>query len=708
MTLPRPAILTFYAGLAGAAAAVAALAARTTWDPPAIVLAITIVAIPALVFVAAVRPAAALGIFVVGQVLEAFEYPTALGTVSFGVILLGLLLLFHWRSALDAIRRDRDLAIASVLFAGWVATYALRVRYEPASSAAREGVTVLGFGAFAAAGIALARCRHVVRNVGIGATVALLILGVCGVLASVGAIPAPDRIGGSARDFLWFTNPIRRNYGLNVTFDSVALLVPLSVSWLLVSLASRRGRERIAAAGALVALLLLMVFVFQAREMIVQVMVAVLATACVVRPKVGWIVAAAALPIVAVGVIHLVALDKTSSDVRLVPDRYVFTVLAHDPQRFLLGTSESGFVTESTRSSPALVAATQTGSYSVHNFFLANLVAGGIAAFTFTVLLFVVVFRRAWRLWRLAPRDSDTRALLVACVVVLVTLLMETVQQNAAGYWVLAGLVLGFPLRRRDGAEAQQRSEQGAWSRRPDPVPAWSWAGIPIRVVNSARRHRVAVALPLLLVPAIAVALSLSNGPTRSVAGQVVFTELPLEQQYFGNPPLVLRTGAVRSGRVSLTVDKSGRTTSVTARATAHQPADAAARVNAYLGAYVAWHQRVAAARLTSAIERLRARIASLSGSREAGKRKALATRLDQMERLSFLPIGEPSTVERVEIPPSPGWSTVAVFAIALGLGLSLGLGAAVTADALCVRDSGLGDPVTLDGSVATTGQTAG
>jgi hypothetical protein len=294
--------------------------------------------------------------------------------------------------------------------------------------------------------------------VGIGATAALkIILGVCGVLAQSRRDPgtASDR-RRSAR-FLWFSNPIKRNYGLNVAFDSVALLVPLSVSWLLVSLASRRGRGRIAAAGALIALLLLMVFVFQASEMIVQLVIAVLATACVVRPKVGWIVAVAALPIVAVGVIHLVALDRTSSDVRLVPDRYVFTVLAHDPQRFLLGTSETGFVNESIQSSPALVAATQTGNYSVHNFFLANLVAGGIGAFTFTVLLFGVIVRRAWRLWRLAPSDSDSRVLLVACVVVLVTLLMETVQQNAAGYWVLAGLVLGFPLKRRDGTEAEQR-----------------------------------------------------------------------------------------------------------------------------------------------------------------------------------------------------------------------------------------------------------
>jgi hypothetical protein len=671
------------------------------------VLAITIVAVPALVLLAAERPAAALGVFVVGQVLEAFEYPTAVGTVSFGVILLGLLLLFHWRYVLDAIRRDRDLVVASVLFGGWVATFAFRVRYEPASSVAREVVTVLGFGAFAAAGIAVARSRHAVRNVGIGATSALLILGVCGVLASLGAIPAPHRIGGAARDFLWFSNPIRRNYGLNVAFDSVALLVPLSVSWLLVSLASHRGRRRIAAAGALTALLLFMVFVFQAREMVVQLALAVLATACVVRPKVGWIVAIAALPIVAAGTIHLVNLDKTSSDIRLVPDRYVFTVLAHDPQRFLLGMNENGFFNESIKSSPALVASTQTGTYSVHSFFLSNLVAGGIGAFTFTVLLFVVIFLRAWRLWRLAPSDSDGRVLLIACVVVLVTLLLETVQSNAAGYWILAGLVLGFPLRRRDGAEAEERPERGASYIHPRLVPASAWPGIPIGVYNSARRHRVAVALPLLLVPTIAVALALSNAPTRSAAGHVSFTELPLEQQYFGNPPLILRTDDVRSGRVSLTVDNSARTTSVTVRATADRPRVAAARVNAYLTAYVAWHERVASARLTAAIERLRARIASLRAPRDAEKRRVLASRLDQMERLSFLPIGRPSTLERVEIPPSPGWSTVAVFAVALGLGLFLGLGAAVAADALSVRHRGIGDPVTPDRSVAATGRTA-
>jgi len=689
VTLPRPAILILSAGLAGAAAVVAALAARSTWDPPALVLAITIVALPALVILAAEQPAAALGILVAGEVLEAFEYSTAVGTISFGVVLLGLLLLFHWRYVVERIRHDRDLVVAIVLFGGWVVTYAFRLRYEPASSTAREVVTVLSFGAYAAAGIAVARFRHAVRNVGIGATAALLILGVCGVLASVGAIPAPHRIGGVARDFLWFSNPIKRNYGLNVTFDSVALLVPLSVSWLLVSFASSRGRGRIAAAATLTALLFLMLFVFQAREMIVQLMIAVLAAACVVRPKVGWIVAVVALPVVVFGVIHLVALDKTSSDVRLVPDRYVFTVLAHDPQRFLLGTNESGFFNESIRSSPGLVAATQTGDYSVHNFFLSNLVAGGIAAFTLTVLLFGVILRRAWRLWRFAPRDSDGRALLVACVVVLVTLLMETVQQNAAGYWILVGLVLGLPLTRREEVEAVQR-----------PAPASAWLEIPGRVATSARRHPVAVALPLLLVPTIAVALALSNAPARSEAGHVAFTELPLERQYFGNRPLVLRTDAVRSGRVSLTVDTTGPTTSVTARATADRPRVAAERVNAYLDAYVAWHERVASARLTAAIKRLRARVASLSATRDAGKRRVSASRLDQMERLSFLPIGQPSTVERVDIPPH-GWAIVGEFAVALALGFFLGLGAAVAADELSVRYGGIGDPLTPDGAVA-------
>ena len=699
VTLPRPAILILYAGLAGAAAAVAALAARSTWHAPALVLAITIVVLPALVLLAAVRPAAALGVFVAGQVLEAFEYSTAVGTISFGVILLGLLLLFHWRYVWDRIRSDRDLVIATILLGGWVATYAFRLRYEPASTAAREVVTVLSFGAYAAAGIAVARCRHVIRNVGIGATAALLILGICGVLASVGAIPAPSRID-AARDFLWFSNPIRRNYGLNVTFDAVALLVPLSVSWLLVSFMSSRGRGRIAAAGTLIALVFLMLFVFQAREMIVQLMVAVVAAACVVRPKVGWIATAVALPIVVLGVIHLVALDKTSSDVRLVPDRYVFTVLAHDPQRFLLGTSESGFFNESIRSSPSLVAATQTGDYSVHNFFLSNLVAGGVAAFAFTVLLFALILRRAWRLWRSAPSDSDSRVLLIACVVVLVTLLMETVQQNAAGYWVLVGLVLGFPLVRRAGAEAEERPELVASYTHPPPVPASAWVGVPSRVAESARRHRVAVAVPLLLVPTIAIALALSNAPTRSEVGHVTFTELPLERQYVGDRPLVLRTDDVRSGLVSLTVDSSGPSTSVTARATAERPRDAAARVNAYLDAYSAWHERAASARLSAAIERLQARIAALHAPRDAEKRQALTGKLDQMERLSYLPIGQPTTLERVELPPR-GWSIVAELALALALGLFLGLGAAVAADALSVRYREIGDPITPDGSVA-------
>jgi uncharacterized protein involved in exopolysaccharide biosynthesis len=190
------------------------------------------------------------------------------------------------------------------------------------------------------------------------------------------------------------------------------------------------------------------------------------------------------------------------------------------------------------------------------------------------------------------------------------------------------------------------------------------------------------------------------------VAGHVAFTEVPLERQYFGNPPLILRTAAVRRGRVSLIAHNSASTTSVTVRATADRPQDAAERVNAYLDAYVAWHERAAVARLTAAIERLRVRIASLRAPRDAEKRSVLTSRLDQMERLSYVPLGRPSTLERVEI-PRQGWWIVAVFAIALGLGLSLGLGAAVAADALSLCYRGIGDPVTPGGSVAVTGRTA-
>jgi len=571
---------------------------------------------------------------------------------------------------------------------------------------AREVVTVVSFGAFAAAGIAVARCRNAVRYVGIGATVALLILGVCGVLASVGAIPAPARIGGTARDFLWFSNPIRRNYGLNVAFDSVALLVPLSVSWLLVSLASRRGRARIAAAVTLIVLLFFMVFVFQAREMVVQLMVAVLATACVIRPKAGWIVAVATLPVVALGVIHLVNLDKTSSDVRLVPDRYVFTVLAHDPQRFLFGTSEGGFFNESIKHSPALVAATQTGSYSLHNFFLSNLVAEGFVAFAFTVLLFGMVLLRSWRLWRSASSDSDTRMLLVASVGMLVTLLLETVQQNAAPFWILAGLVLGFSLNRRDEAESERRPGQEASYIPHHLVPASDWRGIPGQVFSSARRHPVAVALPLLLVPTIAAALAVSNAPTRSVTGHVTFTEVPLERQYFGSAPLVLRTADVRKRRVSLVVVNGAGATSVTAHATAAQPRDAAALVNSYLDAYVAWHERAAVARVTAAIGRLRARIASLRGPRNAPKRSVLTNRLNDLVLLSYVPLGRPSTLERVDV-PRQGWWIVEVFVVALGLGLALGLAAVLAADALSGYYRGIGDPLAPDGSVPITARTA-
>lgn len=690
MTLPKPAVLILDVALAGMAAAVALLAARSTWNSPAVVLALSVAALPALVLLVAERPAAALGVFVAGQVLEAFEYRTPVGTVSFSVIILSLLLLFHWRSAVNALRTERDVVVASVLFGGWVASYALRLRYAPASAVAREVVTVVSFGAVVATGLAVARRTHVVRSVGIGATSALLFLGACGVLASLGAIPAPDRITTAPRALLGFGSPIERNYGLNVAFDSVASLVPLCVPWLLVSFAAERGRRRLGVAATLVSFLLVIVFVFQAREIVVQLVVAMLATACVLRPRMGWIVSAIALPLLITGLVAMERMDRLSSDTRSAPLRHIVTVSKEDPQRLLLGTDEDRFYRESLSNSVALVQATRNFTdFAIHNFFLSNLVAGGILAFVLTGLLFAVVMRRGWRLWRSNQDDNDARVLFVACFVVLVTLLLESERANDIGYWLLAGLLLGRPLREVSAAEPS--SELAVPKMHLRLVQVRTAIAMPLGMVRrSVQRNFGALLVPLLLVPGMAVGIALAHAPKRTAIGYVTFTERPAERAYFGNPPLVLRTLEVRSGRLALRVRSTNRTTLVTVESSATRAQDAARRVNGYLNAYVPWYEGAAIGRLRAGIRLLRAQLARLRDHPDAAKKEAFNSQYRQLKRLSHQSIGRFSALQRAEVVKvTPIGITCA---IAIALGLFLGLGAALAAEMLSVRNTEIAD----------------
>jgi hypothetical protein len=455
VTLPQPLNVAICTGLA--CIGVAAIAAQSSLDGPVIALGATLALLPLLALLAARQPVAAVGVFVGGQILEAFEYTTGLGTLSFGVVLLALLLVFHWRSLWDAFRQERHLRIAAVLFGVWVASYLLRLHYAAPQTVARLIITALSFGAIAAAGVIVGRRRGAVGSIGIGATAALIALGVCGALASIGVIPEPDRFGGAGRDLLGITSPFDRNYGLNVPFDSVALLTPLAIPWLMLLVVSLRGRTRVAAGLALLLVLLAAVFVFQAREMLVQTALAVVLVVFVIRPRIGALFALVVLPLIVVAVIALAGVDQTSADIRVANVEYVGETLLEDPGRFLLGTDENAFFIESTANSPKLIAAIQSADFTdnaIHNFFLSNLVAGGILAFAACSAFFLWVLLRAVKLWRADARRFETRVLLVASGLMIVTLMIQPVRANTAGNWLLAGTILGFTAaaaRARDG-----------------------------------------------------------------------------------------------------------------------------------------------------------------------------------------------------------------------------------------------------------------
>jgi hypothetical protein len=386
-------------------------------------------------------PLVLLGTFVFLQILEEYQYNTPAGSITLG--LLALVLLFAHSQFCDRLAKIGALTVGFGLLVIWMATALLHATYEPLGVAVRDAIKAGSYLAVVAAAAGFATRGGAVRAAAIGASASLLLLGALGILASEEVIPYLASRHGGSRELFGITMPFERNYGLTVGYDSVALLAPLAVAYCAVHIGRRRT------AIALLALAFLFTTVFQARGLILQVIIALAAIPALRRPGRAWVLIPvfAAMAFAMAG--QLSSVDEPSSAGRTaVQDRIVADVRA-DPGSFLTGRDQHVYFADAVKQAGGQELVNAFAGFEtvpIHNFFLSNLVTGGWLAFLTLIGAYITMLIVAFQRWRADPSDVTSQTLLVAAVLATVESNIEPVAANIAGLWLVFGFVLGRGL----------------------------------------------------------------------------------------------------------------------------------------------------------------------------------------------------------------------------------------------------------------------
>lgn len=418
------------------------LIAFVSGRPDVALIALVVAVLPTLASLGRTRPEVLAGLFVLAQPLEAFEVGTPVTTISVGNLLLAVLVLTNLSSIWLILRTSRVAQVAAALLLGWLFLYPLRAIHDPPGQVLRTTVTMASFVLVAAAGLAVARRPGILRAVAFGSVGALMVLAAVGILVNMGLAPMTLRTGG-ARDLFGFTSPFMRTYGLDVPFDAVSLLVPLSVPFLCVRAIDREtnlsSRAWSVVAVCLVGLASLLIF--QGRGMLLQIAVSLAIAVVLAVPRRYRIGAALALGLLVVVVaVRLINADQLSSGLRGGIDLYAIRSVVADPARFILGVQENAFYSQA-------AAAIGLQEYApadsvVHNFFLSTLIGGGLIAFALITAFHAVAVWAPFNRWRIAP-TLNSRAMLVAVAVVMIGLSIEPARAGIVGSWLILGVAIG-------------------------------------------------------------------------------------------------------------------------------------------------------------------------------------------------------------------------------------------------------------------------
>jgi hypothetical protein len=426
------------------AVAVAAGVGLATAELGPMLLLAGVALLPLLLWLLDARPVLLLGLFCAAQAFEGIQYNSPAGSLTLGIVMLLLLLSRYGGTFLAKLMSSPRLRLVAGFLLLWIATYALRITYEEPAVVAREMITVTSFFAVFAVGAAFADRPEALRAVAYGAASVLVLLGFLGVLASIGVIPLPSR-SEAPRTLLGFTSPFRRNYGIDVPYDAVALLGPLCIPYLVMSVA-RPTRARGTAAILLLAVAFSCALVLQARGLIFQIILAALAAPVLMRPGRALLVAPVTVALVLGLLSGAAQTDEVSSRARSATNERVIADAINQPGTFALGQDANLYFQTVLREESlyyALANAFEADEIPIHNFFFSNLVGGGWLAFLALVSAYIAMLWTAYRRWRARPGDFRSQVLLAAAGLVTFESLVEPVLASIVGVWLVMGLVLG-------------------------------------------------------------------------------------------------------------------------------------------------------------------------------------------------------------------------------------------------------------------------
>lgn len=416
---------------------------------------------PALVAVGAFAPLAAaavatsasfaLGLLPATQAFDWIRVDGGLASLSPRTVLIALLFASRLRQLAAILRARADLRIVALALGAWLLFAPLRASHDSFGESPMRGFVTEG--AFVGTALVAMTYRGSMRAltaVARGAAVSLLVLAAASLLVNIGWLPKPDRFGPD-QEIFGIRLPFVRNYGFDVPYDAVALLLPLCIPyyWFAI-LGSRAGRTaRLEGVLVLTSLGPAFAVLFQARAMIMQLLVALCIAVVLawrprwVRRRVIAVASAAAVGIViAVGaMLDLAGADLLSNRVRTEIDAHVMTTAFREPRMLISGIEEARIV-DPVLEDPALGNAVESfATVPIHNFFVADFARGGLVS----LALILGVFAYAGvRVVRSGLEEPAARILFASFALVIIEMNLEPVRANVVGAWLVLGLCLGL------------------------------------------------------------------------------------------------------------------------------------------------------------------------------------------------------------------------------------------------------------------------
>jgi hypothetical protein len=437
------------------------LGAGSVWTQGSAARAMGLSALASIPFLAALAGLALplLAVIVVfAQVFEGYEFRTPVVTLSIGVVALLLLLVFV-RNELRTLFRDRLALFLGVSVAVLVGSHLLQIFDVSARIALRGLVAATGIALFWLAGLYLARQTWGMTAVGIGAALALLVLGVAAIGVGTHVLPQSNVLSGG-RTFVGLQSPFPRTYGLAVG-GLPSTFLPLTIPWLtLVGLDAEKRRARTVALATIAVLFVLALLFFQTRSMLLQIVVGVVLTAVAFRGAawqrllgLGGLAAAAAFAIPSL----LFATDRLSTDDRWASYRLALEFFREHPRAILVGTDPSALAAEiDARLVPPLPAAAP-----IHNMFIQFLAEGGIlAAIGASAMLLVPL--AAWTIVAIRTRTAFVRVeaawIPAAWTMMAIDFFSYPLIGNGGNAWLGFGMLAGYSVTLWAWSSQTQRS----------------------------------------------------------------------------------------------------------------------------------------------------------------------------------------------------------------------------------------------------------